>query len=83
MYEHAAINFIQFDIFYCLQRLLVLKEDQADYQPHIYANEDLDNFSDLDAISIPDDNSFMKSLTDLSPKFNQLASICKPPHLQK
>ncbi|XP_053171459.1 cadherin-like protein 26 [Scomber japonicus] len=65
------------------RRLLVLKEDQADYQPHIYANEDLDNFSDLDAISIPDDNSFMKSLTDLSPKFNQLASICKPPHLQK
>ncbi|XP_042261543.1 cadherin-like protein 26 [Thunnus maccoyii] len=59
------------------------EEDLGDYQPHLYAyEEDSDNLSELENITIPDDDSFMKLLTDLGPKFNQLASICKPPHLQ-
>ncbi|XP_044079630.1 cadherin-like protein 26 [Siniperca chuatsi] len=58
-------------------------EEDVDYQPHLYADEgDLDNLSELENICISDDDSFQISLNDLGPKFNQLASICKPPPIQ-
>ncbi|GLD62222.1 cadherin-like protein 26 [Lates japonicus] len=54
-----------------------------DYEPHLYADEgDSDILTELENIAIPDDDSFPKALTDLGPKFNQLASICRPQHIQ-
>nr|XP_046241227.1 cadherin-like protein 26 [Scatophagus argus] len=68
---------------FLLQRLSSLQEtedDLLDYWPHLYTDEgNLDNFSELDNITIPDNDSFQKVLKDLGPEFNQLASICKPP----
>uniref|UniRef100_UPI0037E92B56 cadherin-like protein 26 isoform X2 n=1 Tax=Semicossyphus pulcher TaxID=241346 RepID=UPI0037E92B56 len=59
-------------------------EDDLDYQPHLYAHEgDSDNLSDLEDITITDDDSFQKALKDLGPKFNQLASICRKRQRQK
>ncbi|KAM9859965.1 cadherin-like protein 26 [Aulostomus maculatus] len=66
------------------RRLTSLQEtEELDYLPHCYADEgDSDKLSELENITIPDDKSFSDVLTDLGPKFNQLASICKQPHLQ-
>ncbi|XP_035517596.1 cadherin-like protein 26 [Morone saxatilis] len=68
------------------QRVSSLQEREEDLlgdQPHLYADEgDSDNLSELEDITIPDNNSFQKVLKDLGPKFNRLASICKPPHIQ-
>ncbi|XP_070759291.1 cadherin-like protein 26 [Enoplosus armatus] len=68
------------------QRLAALQETEEnllDYQPHLYAEEgDYDYFSELESIPIPDDDSFQEALKDLGPKFNQLASICKPLPIQ-
>ncbi|XP_051272508.1 cadherin-like protein 26 [Dicentrarchus labrax] len=66
-----------------LSSLQETEEDLQGDQPHLYADEgDSDNHSELEDITIPDNNSFQKVLKDLGPKFNRLASICKPPHLQ-
>ncbi|XP_042358475.1 cadherin-like protein 26 [Plectropomus leopardus] len=68
------------------RRLSSLQEKEADlldYQPHTYAEEgDFDNQSELENIVIPEDDSFDKALQDLGPKFKELASMCKPPHMQ-
>lgn len=54
-----------------------------DSLPHCYADEgEWDYGSELESISIPDDDSFQRALEDLDEKFNQLASICVPPKLQ-
>ncbi|XP_010753854.3 cadherin-like protein 26 [Larimichthys crocea] len=59
-------------------------DDLLDYQPHIYADEgDCGTLSELEQITIRDnDDAFQKALEDLGSKFNELASICRPPHLQ-
>uniref|UniRef100_A0A3Q3XIV5 Cadherin domain-containing protein n=1 Tax=Mola mola TaxID=94237 RepID=A0A3Q3XIV5_MOLML len=55
----------------------------VEYQPHLYADEeDLDTLSELENITVPDDDSFQKVLNELGPEFRQLAAICKPPHIQ-
>lgn len=60
-----------------------MEEDLQEYQPHLYADEgDSDNLSELENITIPDEDSFQKALKDLGPEFFELASICKPPHVQ-
>ncbi|XP_068576336.1 cadherin-like protein 26 [Cebidichthys violaceus] len=57
------------------------EKDLPEYPPHLYADErDSDNFSELDRISIHDEDSIENALKDLGPKFKKLASICKPPH---
>ncbi|XP_041638553.1 cadherin-like protein 26 [Cheilinus undulatus] len=62
-------------------RLSTVREregERVDYQPHLYADEgDMDRLSELDDIVIPDQDSIQKTLRDLGPKFNQLASICR------
>ncbi|XP_029287289.1 LOW QUALITY PROTEIN: cadherin-like protein 26, partial [Cottoperca gobio] len=66
------------------QRLSSLQdiEDQLDYLPHLYKDEgDSDSDSELENI-IPDEDSYQNVLNDLGPGFEQLASICKPPHTQ-
>ncbi|KAM9408246.1 cadherin-like protein 26 [Pholidichthys leucotaenia] len=64
------------------QRLVLLLETEEDlhhHEPQPYAEEgDSDKLSQLDSITIPDEDSFEQTLEDLGPKFNQLASICKP-----
>ncbi|XP_041807656.1 cadherin-like protein 26 [Chelmon rostratus] len=56
-----------------LSSLQETEEDLLDYQPHLYADEgDSDNVSELESITIPDEDSFHKAL----------AYICKPPHTQ-
>ncbi|XP_070708486.1 cadherin-like protein 26 [Pempheris klunzingeri] len=68
-------------------RLSSIKETEEgllDYQPHLYADEgDSDNHSELEDITIPDDDSFQKALQGFDPKFNQLASICKPTNTEQ
>ncbi|KAL3059134.1 hypothetical protein OYC64_011128 [Pagothenia borchgrevinki] len=57
--------------------------DLLDYEPHVYAEEgDFDVPSELENIILPDKDSYQKALNNLGPKFKQLASICKPPHIQ-
>ncbi|XP_076012973.1 cadherin-like protein 26 [Genypterus blacodes] len=57
-------------------------EDLGDYRPHRYADEgDSDHLSELDHISIPDDQLDPRELMNLGPRFKELASICKPPHI--
>ncbi|KAF7658950.1 hypothetical protein LDENG_00005340 [Lucifuga dentata] len=60
------------------QRLssLKAKEDLKDYLPQIYRDEGaLDHLSELDHISMPDEELDLKNLDS---KFNKLASICQP-----
>ncbi|KAK5912962.1 hypothetical protein CesoFtcFv8_002789 [Champsocephalus esox] len=68
------------------QRLSSLQGKEADlldYEPHFYAEEgDFDVLSELENIILPDKDSYQKALNNLGPKFKQLASICKPPHIQ-
>lgn len=65
-----------------LQRLSSVQEEElllSEDEPHLYAEEgDAAEPSDLDDISIPGDDLFLNALKDLGPKFQQLASICKP-----
>ncbi|XP_040015002.1 cadherin-like protein 26 [Xiphias gladius] len=71
-------------LYWRLSSLRETEDDLLDYQPYLYAEEgDSDNVSELENITIPDEDSFQKALKDLGPKFNQLASICKPPQIQK
>ncbi|XP_035805438.2 cadherin-like protein 26 isoform X2 [Amphiprion ocellaris] len=66
-----------------LSALQETEKDLLDYEPHLYAEEgESDSVSDLEKIYIADDDSFQKALKDLGPRFNQLASICKPPQTQ-
>ncbi|XP_034387957.1 cadherin-like protein 26 [Cyclopterus lumpus] len=58
-------------------------DEDLEYPPHLYADEgDSDTLSELDDISIYDEDSIEKATTDLGPNFKRLASICKPPHTQ-
>ncbi|XP_041837178.1 cadherin-like protein 26 [Melanotaenia boesemani] len=65
------------------QRISSLEEtekDLLDYKPHSYKEEgDSDILSELDKLSIPEEESFQKILKDLGPQFNQLAAICQIP----
>lgn len=67
---------------FCLQRLIALQEKEEellDYEPHLYAEEGgRDDLSELESISIIESDSFQKVLDNLSPDFNNLASICGP-----
>ncbi|XP_040890662.1 cadherin-like protein 26 [Toxotes jaculatrix] len=66
-----------------LSSLLETEDDLLDYQPHLYAEEgDSYSFSELENVTLSDDDSFQKAIKDLGPKFSQLASICKPPHIK-
>ncbi|XP_073324161.1 cadherin-like protein 26 [Pagrus major] len=66
-----------------LYSLLETEDNLSDFLPRCYADEgDLDKVTELESISIPDNDSFERALEDLDHKFNQLASICKPPNLQ-
>ncbi|XP_020489445.3 cadherin-like protein 26 isoform X2 [Labrus bergylta] len=59
-------------------------EEHVDYQPHLYADEgDLDKLSELEDITIPDQDSFHKALNNLGPKFNDLASISRESNRKK
>ncbi|XP_047438530.1 cadherin-like protein 26 [Mugil cephalus] len=62
------------------------ENELLDYEPHVYAEEGEPNEpggnSELENIAIPDDESFQKALKNLDARFNQLASVCKPPNLQ-
>lgn len=64
------------------KRLIALQEKEEellDYEPHLYAEEGgRDDLSELESISIPESDSFQKVLDNLSPDFNNLASICGP-----
>lgn len=65
---------------------MTLLQETDDYLPdslpNCYADEgECDYGSELESISIPDDDSFQMALDDLDNKFNQLASICMPPNL--
>ncbi|XP_033938861.1 cadherin-like protein 26 isoform X1 [Pseudochaenichthys georgianus] len=68
------------------QRLSSLQGKEADLlddEPHVYAEEgDFDVLSELENIILPDKDSYQNALNNLGPKFKQLASICKPPHIQ-
>ncbi|XP_072308400.1 cadherin-like protein 26 [Eucyclogobius newberryi] len=65
----------------CERRLILLQETEDEllqYKPHIYSEEgDEDSPSELDDISIPENESFHSVLHNLSPEFNNLASICQ------
>ncbi|XP_056293332.1 cadherin-like protein 26 [Pseudoliparis swirei] len=62
---------------------LETEEDLREYPPHLYADEgDSGTVSELDSISIPDEDSVEEATKDLGPNFKQLAVICKPPHTQ-
>ncbi|XP_071350316.1 cadherin-like protein 26 [Trachinotus anak] len=66
-----------------LSSLQETEDELLDYQHHLYAEEgDSVHLSEVDNITIPDEDSIQKSLEDLGPKFRQLASICMPPHTQ-
>ncbi|KAG7495313.1 cadherin 26 [Solea senegalensis] len=67
-----------------LSALQEMEDEMLDDELHMYADEgESHNLSELEAIAIaPDDTTFLKALQELDPKFNQLASICKPPHIQ-
>lgn len=41
-----------------------------------------DNLSEMENITIPDEDLFQNVLEYQGPKFKQLVSICKPPHTQ-
>lgn len=57
--------------------------DLGDNELHIYEEEgNLDTTSDLEAISISEEESFQDTLEDLGPEFHQLASICSPTQTQ-
>ncbi|XP_060898385.1 cadherin-like protein 26 isoform X2 [Labrus mixtus] len=59
-------------------------EEHVDYQPHLYADEgDLDTLSELEDITIPDQDSSHKALNNLGPKFNHLASISRESNRKK
>nr|XP_019942004.1 PREDICTED: cadherin-like protein 26 [Paralichthys olivaceus] len=64
------------------QRVTTLQQtevNQLNDLHHVYAEEgDEDDHTELDSISIPDDDSFQKTLETLDLKFKTLASICKP-----
>ncbi|KAM3877970.1 cadherin-like protein 26 [Diretmus argenteus] len=58
------------------------EEELGDCQPHLYADEGVsDNLSEPEHIYISNETLNLSELQDLSPKFNQLASVCKPPHV--
>ncbi|XP_029990626.1 cadherin-like protein 26 [Sphaeramia orbicularis] len=60
-----------------------MEKDLVEYEPHLYAEEgDNESLSDLDAISIPDNDSFQQILNNLGPEFNELAAICNRTHTQ-
>lgn len=62
---------------------LETEEDLREYPPHLHADEgDSGTVSELDSISIPDEDSVEEATKDLGPNFKQLAVICKPPHTQ-
>ncbi|XP_023283791.1 cadherin-like protein 26 [Seriola lalandi dorsalis] len=66
-----------------LSSLQETEDELLDYEPHLYAEEgDSDHLSELESITIPDVDSLQKTLEYLGPKFRQLASICRPPHIQ-
>ncbi|XP_050930512.1 LOW QUALITY PROTEIN: cadherin-like protein 26 [Lates calcarifer] len=66
-----------------LSSLQETEDNLLDYEPQLYADEgDSNILIELENITIPDDDSLQKALTDLGPKFNQLASICRPQHIQ-
>uniref|UniRef100_A0A3B4VEY3 Cadherin 27 n=1 Tax=Seriola dumerili TaxID=41447 RepID=A0A3B4VEY3_SERDU len=66
-----------------LSSLQKTEDELLDYEPHLYAEEgDSDHLSELESITVPDEDSLQKTLEYLGPKFRQLASICKPPHIQ-
>ncbi|XP_029908320.1 cadherin-like protein 26 [Myripristis murdjan] len=70
-------------VFQKLSSLQATDEELGDYQPHLYADEgDSDTVSELEHISIPDENLNPSALQDLGPKFNQLALVCKPQQIQ-
>ncbi|KAM4613816.1 cadherin-like protein 26 [Polymixia lowei] len=85
-YGAVGMVFASLFVLLCKKRLLSLQaSDEAleDYKPHLYADEgDSGTLSELEDISIPDDPLDLKELQDLGPQFRELASICKPPHIQ-
>ena len=52
-----------------------------DYNPHLYADEGDDTapLDDLEKINISEGVLDLGQLDDLSPSFNELASVCNPP----
>uniref|UniRef100_A0A3P8UZP3 Cadherin 27 n=1 Tax=Cynoglossus semilaevis TaxID=244447 RepID=A0A3P8UZP3_CYNSE len=55
-----------------------IEDEPLDYEPYLYADEgELDTLSELETITISDDDSLEKALNELDSKFNQLASICQ------
>lgn len=79
---NAEATFILNHNFPPLQRLCSVLETQADlldYHPHVYAEDgDSDTASTLDSITISDHSSLQEAVKDLGPRFNKLASICRP-----
>ncbi|XP_067098979.1 cadherin-like protein 26 [Osmerus mordax] len=64
-----------------LYSIQVPGEELGDYDPNPYADEGDSSGGtqfQLDTISIPDDTLDIGDMQDLSPKFNQLASLCIP-----
>ncbi|XP_056591497.1 cadherin-like protein 26 [Triplophysa dalaica] len=59
-----------------LHSLRSLENELLDYEPHLYAVEDISvNFEDLDPIELPNNEFNPELLSDLGPAFRNLASI--------
>lgn len=59
-----------------LHSLRSLENELLDYEPHLYAVEDISvNFEDLDPIELPNNEFDPELLSDLGPAFRNLASI--------
>ncbi|KAA0707918.1 Cadherin-4 Retinal cadherin [Triplophysa tibetana] len=59
-----------------LHSLQSLENELVDYEPHLYALEDISvNFEDLDPIELPRNEFNPELLSDLGPAFRNLASI--------
>lgn len=69
------------NLFFNFQRLhslQSLENELLDYEPHLYALEDISvNFEDLDPIELPNNEFNPELLSDLGPAFRNLASVCK------